>query len=104
MKKERKIIIGFTAITVVGFISVFIYSLVSMANDMTHSQLQAQLKADEEFFNTQGSFLCTVSPFNTRTDYLVSKESGWELYSERYFKKEDLLIERSNCSKNEAKK
>lgn len=103
MNKEQKITIGFTAVTIVGFISVFIYFLISMANDMTHSKLQTQLKADEEFFNTQGSFLCTASPFNARIDYLVSKESGWEVYSERYFKKEDLLIERSNCSKNEAK-
>ena len=100
MTEEQKIRIGSTALVVIGFVSIFIYFSVNMVNDM----VQTQLKSDEKFFNAQGSLFCKGSPFHIGTDYLVSKENGWEIYKDAYFKKEDLLIDRKNCVRDESGK
>lgn len=46
-----------------------------------------------EQFKTNTEFICS-----TFTDkYFVSKKSGFEILDSKYFKKDDLLIEISNC-------
>lgn len=56
------------------------------------------LNTDEkiELFYKNRKFICS----SLNSNYLVSKNSQWKIFNDKYFKKDDLLIDISKCKKS----
>lgn len=57
----------------------------------------------EAFYNEKRVICQTRVPRN-KEYYLVSKNEGWSVYEEEFFKKDDLLLKIINCEEKESRR
>lgn len=48
-------------------------------------------------FYHKNSLICETGVLQNKQHYIVSIKEGWSIYDDKYFKKEDLLLEIINC-------
>lgn len=97
--KDLQIAVGLLVFLI--FVGVAGYFVIGVVKDMGQAEFNKQLKADQEYFSNNGSFICRTSFLEIRNIYLVSKKSDWEIYNNRYYKKGDFLIGMENCKRVE---
>lgn len=89
----KSILESLVAIIVVGTIFMGILYLLKLGINYTNS-----FDMDEkiEAFANQKTLLCSTGVTNNQK-LLVNKNNNWEIYKEKYFKREDMLLEIRIC-------
>ncbi|WP_310440970.1 hypothetical protein [Sulfurimonas sp.] len=89
----KSILESLVAIIVVGTIFMGILYLLKLGINYTNS-----FDMDEkiEAFENQKTLLCSTGITNNQK-LLVNKNNNWEIYKEKYFKREDMLLEIRIC-------
>ena len=58
------------------------------------------IKANQAAFYDEHRLICEAGALQKKHHYLVSIKEGWSIYGEKFFKKDDLLLEIINCESN----
>lgn len=89
----KSILESLVAIIVVGIIFMGILYLLKLGINYTNS---FDMDEKVEAFENQKTLLCSTGITNNQK-LLVNKNNNWEIYKEKYFKREDMLLEIRIC-------
>ncbi|ABB43512.1 hypothetical protein Suden_0231 [Sulfurimonas denitrificans DSM 1251] len=89
----KSILESLVAIIVVGTIFMGILYLLKLGINHTNS---FDMDEKVEAFENQKTLLCSTGITNNQK-LLVNKNNNWEIYKEKYFKREDMLLEIRIC-------
>lgn len=102
-EKGKSNIVLIAILIVIGLVG-FLFLVKVLTDGMQKTYEEKQTNVQAEHFVNGETFICQSSVFKGANSYLVSKSSGWEIYGSKYFKKEDILIQRAYCTKASVKK
>ncbi|MDD2651636.1 MAG: hypothetical protein PHX44_01130 [Sulfurimonas sp.] len=98
LKKGEKFSMRVVAFIFIGSF-LFITILSSLIALYENSDAKDKIKA----FYDKKTVLCKAGALGIKHNYLVLENEGWSVYDDRFFKKDDLLLEIINCEVKESR-
>ena len=89
-----------TRITFILIFSVLVFFLIfSMVYDDEYFAEREKQKIEKNsyIFNRGSSLICSFSKTDNQENYLINKRTGWTIYKNSYFRKDDLLLKIDMC-------
>lgn len=76
-------------------VSIVVFVINALIDRLTReSKIETKVELLKESFNANKVLRCKYS---SESLYLVSKENGWSIYENKYFKKDELLLSVKSC-------
>ncbi|OHE18882.1 MAG: hypothetical protein A2525_06090 [Sulfurimonas sp. RIFOXYD12_FULL_36_11] len=95
LKKSEK-----SSLWTVPFIFIGSFVFVTMLSYLFSLYENSVIKANRAAFYDERPLICEAGALQKKHHYLVSIKEGWSVYGEKFFKKDDLLLEIINCESN----